>query len=474
MKIIELLNNIKVLDKYCFNKDIQVNGISVDSRCVKNENIFVCTKGDKYDSHNDMEKLQKVIDVFIVDKINKKIPKCQILVENTHKILLKLLFNFNKIDKNKIKIIGVTGTNGKTSTSFYTYYLLKSLGKNVAVLGTNGCMINGDKYPSSLTTPDPKEFVALFKKMIERNVSYLIMEVSAHAVKCNRVRGIDFEIGAFTNLTQDHLDDFYNLDNYAFYKLQFLKQCKKQIINIDDKYGKMFEKECSNSFSLSFTKCEECRYMCKIHKNFLSIYFCNKEFNFKTNLIADFSLKNMSMALIICNELGFNLAQNKNMLLNVPDVEGRYNIFQFGNKTICIDYAHSPDAIEQVLKNLKEISNDIIVVFGASGFRDCKKRKKMGLIASKYASYIILTADNPRYENVNDICYQISEGIKKVDYVVIKNREEAIKYAFSIAKDNSVIAILGKGNEESQDICSVDIPYSDIDMVNSLIKQKKV
>lgn len=456
MKLKYILKDLNIEDVYLFDEDIEIHDISSDSKD-KNCNLFICVSGEKFDSHNIMSKLKKNVDVFIVEKINKKIQKCQIKLENTRKNMLKIYLNFNNIDINKIKMIGVTGTNGKTTTTYYIKYLLKKLGKNVAVLGTNGCVICDKELHSSLTTPTQKEFVNLLKLMIDNNVEYLIMEVSAHSVKQYRLDGLNFAVGAFTNLTMDHMDDFSSVYEYAYYKFLFLTNCCNRVINIDDKYGLQFAKP--KDITISCKNKSSCFYY-SFKNDKLILNYENSKYLIKCNIKTDYNAINLTIALSVVYLLGLDIQLVFEYLNTMPEVDGRYNLLNFGDILICIDYAHTPDAIEKVLSNLKSKDRDLIVVFGASGFRDSVKRKYMGKIASKYADYIILTADNPRYENVMQINAQIAENITK-PYVCIENRYFAIKHAHDIAKNNSIIAILGKGNEDSQDICAYDVEYND-------------
>lgn len=470
MKLDKVLEGVEIIEKYNYTKNFCIKNIAINCDKIQNANMFVCINGGKFDTHNMMCELQDFIDVFVVEKINDKINKTQVLVSNTRKILLKLLLNFNYLTKSKIKFIGITGTNGKTSTATYCYNLLQSIGISSAYIGTNGCDINKEHFDTSLTTPDAFELVEMIKKMSKLDVKYAFLEVSAHAILYYKIIGLEFQIGLFTNLTQDHLDDFGSIDNYAKYKTKFLNMCKIKIVNFDDAYcNKNFK---SSKYIKVSSKEKSCKYLYKVENSFLYLKIDDKLIKFKTNLFATFCITNLIFALSILNELKFDLSLFEYHIQNMPDVPGRFNFFRTRDICFCVDYAHTPDAIENCLKNLKSRFDEIICVFGASGFRDSLKREKMGKIASKYASYIVLTADNPRYESVSQICASISKGIT-IDYVFIENREKAIYHAFALAKKNSVIAILGKGNEISQDICACDIGYSDIDVVKNIVKDNR-
>ena len=456
MKLDNILKGVIIKKAYLYNPDIDVFGISDNSCYRASYNMFVCIKGDKFDAHNIMHKLEKFVDVFVVEKINPKIRKCQILVDNCRKILLKIYINFNNTNISKIKIIGVTGTNGKTTTTYYTKFLLEKLGKKVALIGTSGCMIDSQYVSSNLTTPTQKELANLLATMVKQGVEYLVIEVSAHAVKQYRVSGLDFDVGAFTNLTMDHLDDFSSMYEYAYYKFSFLSNCKKRILNIDDKFADQY----ANNSDIVISSKKRSNFNYSLTGGEYHLNFNNHNYVLKSNIQTTYNAYNLTLALAIIYSLGLNILNCFDYLADMPKVDGRYNLLKFGEITICIDYAHSPDAIEKVLSHLRKNCSDLIVIFGASGFRDSLKRNKMGKIASKYADYIILTADNPRFENVMQINAQISTLITK-PYVCIENRYKAIEYAYSICKKDSTIAILGKGNETTQDICAFDFEYND-------------
>lgn len=461
MKICDVLKDVDILESFLYNPNKEIFGIKKSENDVGN--VFVCLNGEKFNSH--LLSLKSInADVFIVEEIDYNEQKMQIKVENAREILLKILINFNKIDVSKIKVIGITGTNGKTTIATFTGFLLEKLGKSVATLGTNGLYLNKKNFITNLTTPEPFEFVKYLSLMQKNGVEYLVMEVSAHAIKQFRVYGLNFVAKAVTNLTQDHLDDFYSLEEYAYFKYSFTLDTPLRLINIDNRFGAKFVSCCGG---ISVSNKRKAKIQFKNKKDILSIKFFNKNYSFKHNQKTPFNVFNLVISICFCLLLNFKKQEISKFTCCMPKVSGRYNLITFGKRVICIDYAHTPDAIKNVLKDLKGKFKSVITVFGSSGYRDCLKREIMGKIASKYSDFIILTADNPKNENVKQICAQIASGIGSEKYVVIEKRAEAIKYAFSICKCGA-IAILGKGNEEFQE-CKTNEKYNDFDVVKNLI-----
>ncbi len=348
--------------------------------------------------------------------------------------------------------------------------MLEKLSVKAALLGTNGGYIEDKKFESNLTTPEPFELINFIKEMIKNDVWILIMEVSAHAISQGRVNGLNFDVGIITNITQDHLDDFSSMYEYALTKYSFISKCKNKIVYLKDKYSLDYCSHNSDIITVTDNQALSAKIYFSVKNNKFNIvdHICNVNTSFYTDKNTRFNYVNLMLSICSLTSLGFNTNQIVNYCKTLPKVAGRYNLINFGNKKICVDYAHTPDAIDKVLSELKKQNSDVIAVIGASGYRDSLKRKKMGQALSKYCSYVVLTADNPRYEKVEDICDDISSGIK-CNYAFVKDRELAISHAVEVANENSVIAILGKGAEKTQDICAKDVLYSDIEVINRLI-----
>lgn len=464
----ELLNGVDVKDKINYCDDICINSLLINSNEIKQSSIFFCIKGEKIDSHLLFkDAIKNGANVLVVQKyVDSEI--CQILVDDCRKALFQIAKNFYyKVDE-KLKLIGVTGTNGKTSITFMFKHLFENEGIKVGIIGTNGAYIGNRKIETKLTTPDVLDLFEIFKTMVESKVEFCIMEVSAHAIYLSKVCGLNFEYGILTNITQDHLDFFQTMENYANVKLDFLKQCKKAIINIDDKYGKCYVKNNNNAISYSIhNKSDYKAYnVKKMHKNVFTI--CDKMGNnyvIKTNMVGKHNIYNNLAVLAFISDYYGTLSNFQNSFIDMPTIKGRLDLIEKENYNIVIDFAHTPDAMEKVLYTLSKMTKDLIVVFGSAGNRDFLKRREMGEIASKYASYVILTSDNPRYENIKDICCDLCKNIIK-PYSFIEKRSEAIKFAKTLAKEKTIIAILGKGAEDYQDIMAIKVPYSDYDYLN--------
>lgn len=408
----------------------------------------------------------------------------------------------------KMKIVGVTGTNGKTSTSFVIAEILEMCGKKVGVIGTNGVYICEKKYPCQMTTPDADFLHKTFLKMWKTGVEYVVMEVSAHAIDQRRICGINFDVGVLTNITLDHLDYFHTFEKYTKTKLDFFK-------NFDVKFGVFCFDDQSVSFHknefklpyVSYGTTKKCDYFAKniafelekteflLQKKFFDKdYDCesdqinskkiglkNKEnihqndnfeqIKISTKLIGKFNVLNVLASIAVCEKLGLKLPEIKNALEKISPIEGRCNVLKCMGKTVVIDFAHTPDGLENLLKTIKAVCDGkVFLVFGCGGNRDKSKRKIMGEITNAYADEICLTNDNPRDEDSQKIVEQIERGVSK-DHFVELDRKKAIKKMIGLAREKDVVVIAGKGAENYQEIRGKKKKYSDFEVVKSLSKQ---
>jgi len=342
------------------------------------------------------------------------------------------------------KFIGITGTNGKTTTAFVLGYLLQKAGFKVGVQGTEGFFVNGiKKEDKSLTTPP---ILTTIKRAFRYDVDFFVMEVSSHAIAQNRIEGINFFLKIFTSFSQDHLDFHKNMDEYKKVKESFFKDDVIKIVN-----GKL-KKDFIEIGGFKFD----------INKK--NLYLINKPLIEDIPLAGEFNKINFSLAI-----KAYELLTNKKEIdfSDFKGVSGRMEIV-YKNPLIIIDFAHTPDGMQKVLSS---ISSKKIVVFGAGGNRDKKKRSLMGEVADKFSDFIILTEDNPRCENVKDIIDDIKKGIKKTPYKIVYNRKDAIKEAIKIAKEkNFVLFILGKGDESYIEYCDKKIPFNDREVIKEILK----
>ena len=473
MKLKDLLKNVTydVID----NADIEVQDLCTDSRKVQTGSLFFCLEGGKVDGHNFV--LDAVSKGAVAVVVSHEIPirgVPVILVDNVRKALTTICSNFYKNVDKKLKLIGITGTNGKTTTSFILKSILETK-YSVGVIGTSGCFIGDEKIETHLTTPDTLELFSLFNKMHEAGVTYVIMEVSAHAIALDKIYGLKFEIGIYTNLTQDHLDYFGDMENYWCVKKHFMTHyCKKIVVNIDDKYGKDLLdfsglvytyglENPSDIFAVNIDMgFEGSSFYVNLNDEIAKVHF---------NLTGIHNVYNVMAGLLAGSLCGVDLISAVKGVENVTKVDGRFDLKNVKDFYVIIDYAHSPDALENTLKTVRALAKKrVIAVFGSSGYRDSLKRPTMGAVVSKYADFGIITSDNPRYENPMDIIRDIEKGYTNDKYLTEPDRVTAVQKALSLAQKDDIVVICGKGHELGQNIMGVDVPYSDYDEVEKFIK----
>ena len=461
MILADLIEGIDIISS-AINQNIEINGIASDSRKVKNGYIFVAIKGENTNGNLYIDDaLKKGAIAIVTDEKNDKSE--YILVNNARIALSKLWSNYyNKPDKN-INIIAITGTNGKTSTAYCLYRILRSKGLKCGLISTIECLINdekintnggsdvSDKY-GAMTTPDPEILYSIINKMKENKVQYLVMEASSHALEQHKLDFLNIEIGIFTNLSHDHLDYHKNMDNYFLAKQHLFKLCNIGIINIDDKYGeKLYKKYKGRTLSVSLEKSAD--FFAKINKLNIKgtefvIYEEKNEIKVKTNLYGKINVYNLLLAIACANALGI---KTKEILKNIQLIKIKGRMEKYKNRNIFIDYAHTPKATESVLITVRQIfpKRKIITLFGCGGDRDKEKRSEIGKICSKYSDYMILTSDNSRSENTENIIKDILTGVdKNKNFVVIENRYQAIEYAVNNTRKSDVLLLLGKGHED--------------------------
>ena len=371
--------------------------------------------------------------------------------------------------KNKIKIIGITGTNGKTTTAAAIYSILLDLGKKVAFQGTRGCFINEDRSEDkSLTTPPILQTMANIKKAIDEGCEYFVMEVSSHAIEQKRIEGLEFALKIFTNVTQDHLDYHGSIDAYIAVKSKFFDDETPKLINKDDGKIRFNRKNCMTYGADNPSTYKVAAYSLKDGVSAVLQKF-DKMYDFYSPLHGFFNLYNIVAALSAVDML--EVAPMEEICKAVESfggVEGRMEEVS-SEPLVIVDFAHTPDGMDKVLDALKD--RNIVVVFGAGGDRDRNKRPQMGNIANRYAKKVVVTSDNPRSENPDLIIEDIVAGIKdKSSLHVEVDRREAIKYALHVRSENEIVVILGKGDETYQEVKGEKIPFDDRVIVRELLK----
>ena len=459
-------------------KKLEISGVTCDSRKVEPGFAFVCIVGSLSDGHNYAQSaLEKGAAVIIAER-DLGI-KNQIVVENSHAVFARMSANWFGNPAKNLKLIGVTGTNGKTSVTYMLKNILESAGHKVGLVGTIQNMIGEELIPSSNTTPNAYELNSLFSLMNEKGCDYVIMEVSSHALDQCRVHELEFEVAMFTNLTQDHLDYHITMDNYFEAKKKLFTMCKTAVVNSDDEYAtrlmdgidcKIITYSTGNDASFS-AKAINYRPE-RVEYELVSDEILQ---HIKVNTSGKFTVYNSLCAICCAVELGFDVNKVAESLDKLKGVKGRAEVVPTGKDfTVIIDYAHTPDGLKNILSTFNECKkNRIIAMFGCGGDRDKTKRSMMGSIATRYADFVIITSDNPRSEEPMRIIDDILEGIKgtPTPYKVIENRIEAIKYAISIAKEGDIIVLAGQGHETYQILADGKIHLDEREIVAQALKE---
>ena len=460
----------------------EFNDLTMDSRQVKSGSVFIAIRGTQVDGHMFIEDaISRGARVIICEESYYTEDKniCVVEVENTTAILGKLAQAFEGNPAESLKIIGITGTNGKTTTATLVYQVLQTCGKKASLLGTVNKRILDEVLDSRLTTSDSIELAKDMRKMVDAGSEFLVMEVSSHALHQRRVGGIDFKVGAFTNLSHDHLD-YHNTINEYFEakKLLFdqLSEHSAAVINADDPYGNSIISDCNaTKWMLSFKNGSA-----SIHTNDSEgIDISVRGERIKSPLVGTFNAYNIGEAYLICYALGLNPREISKALSKAKGAAGRLEPVlteSDGIPKVLVDYAHTPDALQNVLATLhavKQPTQRLFAVFGAGGDRDTTKRPKMAEVAETFADQIIVTSDNPRSENPDLIIADILEGFKNLDNVKsITNRREAIGYAIKAARPDDLVLIAGKGHETYQEVKGERYPFDDREVARSFLQTK--
>lgn len=483
MHLTELIALINPLDVSNKKLDIQLNGVHQNSRLVTPGSVFIAIRGTEVDGHMFLEDaIARGANVLICEESYYTDAKdvCVIEVESTREILGTIAQEFAGNPANKLTVVGITGTNGKTTVATLVYQVLCKLGKKASLLGTVSKRILEEELDSSLTTSDPIELASDMKAMIDAASEFLIMEVSSHALAQKRVSGFDFSVAAFTNLSHDHLDYHSTVDEYARAKkllFDHLPSTSTAIVNIDDVRG---------HFMISDTKATVVEFSFKTEHNHIlqnsaaGLTLIVNGINIKSPLVGDFNAYNVAEAFLICKALGFDANSIAKALQTCSGANGRMETVVVEGEdlpVVIVDYAHTPDALENVLSTLAQLKGkdaELICVFGAGGDRDPTKRPEMARVAADFADQMFVTSDNPRFENPDVIIDDILKGFEKPQKVHTESdRKKAIEQAIKSAKKNDIVLIAGKGHEDYQDIRGTKHPFNDYEIAEAALQQKK-
>lgn len=482
MKLEALIAELEVV-KVVGNLHQDVLALEFDSRKVDKGSAFFAIVGATNDGH---DFLTKVIEagctvLFVEREIDAPKTVTVVQVKNTAEALGKCAASFFGHPSRELKMVGVTGTNGKTTTSTLLFELFKSLGYHCGLLSTVENRIGTKVIPATHTTPNPVALNALLREMVDEGCEYCFMEVSSHAVHQHRIAGLDFNVGVFTNISHDHLDYHKTFKEYIEVKKAFFDGLGKQAVaisNVDDKNGAVMLQN-TKAKTVSYALKSPADHKAKVLENQLSglvLLIDGKEV--WTRLIGDFNAYNVLA--VYCVALALDQQQDEvlQVLSSLHSVEGRFQYFiSEGGVTAIIDYAHTPDALENVLKtigNIRTKNEQVITVVGCGGDRDKTKRPEMAAIACEMSDKVVFTSDNPRSEDPNAILEDMQEGVPGQHYkktLSIVDRKQAIKTALAMAEPKDIILIAGKGHEKYQEIKGVKYDFDDMQITKELIKQ---
>lgn len=464
--------------------DIEVSQIDYDSRQVVEGSLFVCIPGAKVDGHTFIEQvINKGAKVIVVEKdVPYQEGVTYIQVEDARYALALLSCAFFDHPSRKMCVIGITGTKGKTTTSYMMESILKNANKKVGIIGTIGSLINGQLKKTKNTTPESFELQRLMNEMVEAGCEYCVMEVSSQGLMLNRVAGIEFDFGIFTNLSPDHIgeNEHRDFNHYMSCKKKLFEMCRVGIFNKDDGHFEDMTKDCqcevytysiNNPSDLQASDIELYKGQGTLGVEFQTHGKLNATFH--TNIPGRFSVYNSLVAIMVCHLVDIEETYIQTALKQVR-VRGRVEIVPTPNDyTVLIDYAHNALSFQSILETISEYKpHHMICVYGAGGHRDHKRRYEAGEIVAKFNAFSVLTADNPRGEKIKDICDYIIEGVNRYngEYIVIEDREEAIHYALSHAQSGDVILCLGKGHEDYQILDKEPLPFSEKEIIENYFR----
>jgi len=459
-------------------EDVEVNELRYNSRKVEKGDVFCCVVGTFADGHKYAAQAVEAGAAALVVERQLDLDVPQILVENTRIAMAEMAAAYYGNPADEMVMVGITGTNGKTSTSYMLKSIAERMGKKVGLIGTIRNMIGDIIIDTERTTPESVDLQRILRQMKDEKVDVVIMEVSSHSLDQKRVHGITYDVGCFTNLTQDHLDYHKTFENYFAAKKLMFAQCEKAVINLDDSYAA--DMVAGVDIPVLTVGVRE---QADVTASEIDITTRGVQFDFNYRNVTSrfnvpipglFSVFNAMSAAGIALSLGWTLDSIKYGLEHMVSVSGRLEPLPTGKNefTVLLDYAHTPDALENLLKTVRGFATGrVVTLFGCGGDRDHAKRPIMGEIAGRFSDFAIVTSDNPRSEDPMEIIASVEDGVKKsgCEYVVIENRREAIEYALKNANKNDVIILAGKGHENYQEINGGKQPFDEKEIVAEIL-----
>lgn len=483
MKLKALLQNVSVLHRVNFDENVEVDAIAFDSRKVKVSTLFVAQKGVQVDGHQYIDKVISLgANVIVCEEIPTDVNKgvVYIQVKNSNEVLAILSANFYGHPSKKIKLIGITGTNGKTTVASLLYQLYQLLGYKTGLLSTVKIMINNDEFVATHTTPDSLSINSYMADMVNAGIEYCFMEVSSHGIHQDRTFALDFNGGVFTNITHDHLDYHNTFKEYRDVKKLFFDNLSKSafaLTNVDDKNG-MVMLQNTKASKKTYSQRTLANYKVRVlEKSFSGMLIQINNSEVWVQLVGGFNASNLGAIYGVASELGVDEMELLTALSQLKSVDGRfqYQVSRTGVVSV-VDYAHTPDALKNILHTIKEIASakvNVITVVGCGGDRDKTKRPKMAAIATDLSDQVILTSDNPRTEDPISILEEMELGIADEDQakvLTISDRKQAIKAACKLAKKGDVVLVAGKGHETYQEINGERAYFNDKDTLIETIE----
>ncbi|HZJ57378.1 MAG TPA: UDP-N-acetylmuramoyl-L-alanyl-D-glutamate--2,6-diaminopimelate ligase [Clostridia bacterium] len=483
MKLNKLLNGIDCI-KIEGNPNVDIKDMHYDSRKVTGGSLFFCIKGLTVDGHDyAAQAIDRGAKVLVLERdIDADEDITKVFVKDSRAAMAYMSGNFYNNPTRGITCIGITGTNGKTTVTHLVKSILEKVGQRVGLIGTITNMVGDRKIPSKHTTPESLDLQGILRDMADEDVDSIVMEVSSHSLSLGRVEGIPYDIGVFTNLSQDHLDFHGNMEEYRDTKARLFAQSKAAVINVDDEIGRwMLDRITTGVYTYGI--CKEA----DIYARELEITERGVTFNLHTpggdiggvnlGIPGIFSIYNALAAASVCYSLGIPLDIIVQGLEAVKGVDGRFELLDTGTDySVILDYAHTPDGLENILQTADGFAKGrVITLFGCGGDRDHGKRPIMGEVAGRYSDYCIITSDNPRSEDPMDIIMDIEPGVRKTScpYTIIENRREAIEYALVHAREGDVVILTGKGHETYQILKDGTIPFDEREIVSEILDKSR-
>ena len=476
MRLGKIIKDLEIVNIKNY-KNYNIKSVTHQSSDVEKNGMFICINGGNYNGNDYANVAVECGAKCIVTEDDISIPNATIIrVKNARIAMSVIAKNFYNKCCDNMKIIGIVGTAGKTTTSILIARILSNNDKNIGIIGTNGIFIGNLRMDNKFTTPDPLELHYIFYQMQMLGVKTVVMEVSAQAIYLHKMHGIKIDIGVFTNISKEHLDFFETMENYVRCKMDYFdsNNMKECVVCVDDFYGMELAyktkipcvtyaiNQPANSFALNIDlRFDGCKFVANILDDVIVV---------ESQMVGLMNVYNLLAAMTVAKMCGMSSLQIGSAVNNLGIIDGRFNVFRKDDKCVLVDFAHTPDSIEKTLSIVKDFcQGKVLTIFGCVGYSDMQKRIDMSAAVDKYSDFIILTVDNRGEVLFEDICKDMIEGITKNKYLKIENREDAIKCGMEMCGDGDVLCILGKGAENFQKINDERLEYSDIEVVKRLL-----